>query len=351
MKSIYRTLLFCLVVTVFSGCFDDYEERYLFTDNRVEFDAAVTTPNASGKTFPILDPLTIDSGTVSFRINMTGEQGDVDRKVDFRVVPEESSALEGKDYNLPNGSSITIPANSSFGYLELEVLPVGSGSPIVVFELLETGDISVMDRYHRIGVQILFPKTSPNPEEVETINDLRHFHNVTFGSNTNRNIGNYIDARTGDAYITSGADDNTELIDFIVLRSGAGTEQNILVPSSSAVTAWGSSSHIPDQWPVRNEGTLARIATPTLAELDAYDAASTKAELLTLYNDLVDDIADRPGYSTYHGPGTRIREVAAGDLLLFYSTDRDVIAIIKVEEVVNGSDGHIQGQMKSGGEG
>src|SRR5690606_6829367 len=263
MKNIYRPILLCLALLGVSACFEDYEERYLFTDNRVEFQDAVINSNAPGKTFPILSPLANDVGTVRYRINMTGEQVDVARNVEFRVVPEETTALEGKDYALPQGVSVSIPAGSSFGYLEVEVLPGGSGSPTVVFELLETGDIGVLDRYHRIGIRIAYPKLSPDPDEVLTINDIQHFTNITFGANSNQNVGNFIDALTGDAYITSGADANSEHIDFIVLRSGAGTEQNILVPSSGSVTAWGTSSHIPDVWPVRNAGALVRIANPT----------------------------------------------------------------------------------------
>lgn len=351
MKTIYRPIFLCLALLAVSACFEDYEERYLFTDNRVEFQDAVINSNAPGKSFPILPPLANDVGSVQYRINMTGEQQDVARQVDFRVVPEETTAQEGKDYALPEGKSITIPANSSFGYLTLEVLPGGSGSPTVVFELLETGDIGVLDRYHRIGVRIAYPKLSPDPAEVVTINDIQHFTNLTFGANSNQNVGNFIDALSGDAYITAGADNNNALIDFIVLRSGAGTEQNVLTPSNSAVTAWGSTSHIPDQWTVRNDGELVRIADPTEAELLAYQNASSKAELLALYDALVLDIEDRPGYSSHQGPGTRIRSMATGDLMLFRSVDRDVIAIMQIKEVVNGSTGHIQGEMKSGGEG
>src|SRR5690606_4086973 len=120
---IFRSILPCLALLMFSACFEDYEERYQFTDNRVEFQDAVINANSPGKTFPILAPLANDVGTVQYRINMTGEQQDVARTVDFRVVPEETTAVEGKDYALPDGESIAIPANSSFGYLALEVLP------------------------------------------------------------------------------------------------------------------------------------------------------------------------------------------------------------------------------------
>ncbi|RAV29645.1 DUF4843 domain-containing protein [Sinomicrobium soli] len=351
MKKLSIILLYCLCITTFSGCFKDYEERYLFTENRVEFEDAVVNDNSSGKTFPILGPVASGEGTVRYRVNMTGEQADVDRTVNFRIVVEETTAREGIDYRLPQERVITIPANDSFGWLELEILPDGGGNPVVVFELVETGDIGVMDRYHQIGVRISFPFTAPDPGEVEELDGIRYFKNITFGANSNQNVGYYIDLETGNAYTASGADDNQEKIDFIVLRSGAGSGINLLTPSSGSVTAWGSSSRIPEEWDVRNNGSIARIQNATGSEQDLFDQATSRAELWALYDELLLGITDRVGYSgTNHGPASRVREVSAGDLLLYrlQEAHRNVFAIVKVEEVVDASTGHIRGEMKSG---
>src|SRR5690554_6209961 len=182
-KLLYTTFL--LSIFTLTGCFKDYEKRYLFTDNRVEFDDAVVNPNGSGVTFPWLTPLANDVGIVRYRVNMTGEQKNVDQTVNFRVVPERTTAREGIDFRFPNGTSVVIPANSSFGWVEVEVLPDGAGSPRLVLELLPTGDIGVLDRYHQIGQQILFPYNAP--DRVEEINDIRYFADITFGANSNPN--------------------------------------------------------------------------------------------------------------------------------------------------------------------
>src|SRR5690606_16768118 len=131
-------------------------------------------------------------------------------------------------------------------------------------------------------------------------------------SNANASYGNYIDAQTGYSYITDGANTAQDKIDFIILRSGAGTEQNILLPSTSDgnLRAWGSSKHIPDgdeakgwePWTVRNAGIIMRHPGPSSAELDIYEQATTKAELEAAFTYYENNIANRPAYnSTNHG--------------------------------------------------
>lgn len=348
-KLLYTSLLFS--ICLLTSCFEEYEERYLLKENRIEFDDAVVNGNASGKDYPLLAPLEADAGVVSFRVNMTGEQKDYDRTVNFQVVTEETTAREGIDYNFPNGTSFTIPANSSFGYVEVEILPDGGGSPRLVIELVSSDEMKAMARYDRIGLPILYPFTAPNPDNIEELNDIRIFNNITFGCNTNTSVGNYIDLHTGYAYIASGADDHQENIDIIFMRSETGTEHNVIAPASSAVTAWGSSRRIAEEWTVRNGGTMMLLHDPSSIELEMYTNAVDKAALDAAFDYFEANIEDRPNYSTYNGPGMRVREVSTGDLLVFRSDDRDVVAIMQVEEAVNGAGGHIRGQLKSGGQG
>lgn len=361
MKSKIRIHFLILILSVFSvSCFKDYEERYLFTDNRVELQDAVINSSPLS-----LEPQNFDVGIVKYRVNMTGTQRSSDLKLPFRIVPEKTTAREEIDYKLPNGEFYTIPANSSFGWVEIEILEEGSGKPNIEIELLpdEEQEIKVMDRnYHKIGFQILYPSTPPNPDDIELINDIHIFNNITLGANSNASFGNYVDAKTGYVYISDGANNAQENIDFIILRSGAGTEQNILLPSTSNgnLTAWGNTKHIVngdedkgiEPWTVRNAGEIMRLPDPSSAEIDLYEQAMTKTELLSAYDEYLDNIENRPNYnSTNHGPSTRLREVSDGDLIAFKSADRDVVMLMLVEEVVDGATGYIKGQIKSGGEG
>lgn len=359
-KSIYIIFLILFIGASLSSCFKDYEERYLFTDNRVEFQDAVINSSPLN-----LESHAYDVGRVRYRVNMTGTQRTTDMLLPFRLIPEKTTARRGVDYELPNGEYYTIAANSSFGWVELDILTSGSGKPKIELELLADTEksIKVMDRdYHKIGFQILYPSTPPNPEDVHELNDIFILDNITFGSNSNSQYGNYIDALSGYSYITDGANLAQDKIDFIILRSGAGTEQNILLPSTSAgnLRAWASSKHIVDgdeakgwdPWTVRNAGIIMRLQDPSSAELEIYEQATTKAELETAFAYYENNIVNRPAYnSTNHGPSTRIRQVSSGDILAFKSSSRDIVFLMKVEEVINGTTGHIKGQVKTAGEG
>src|SRR5690606_2478320 len=153
------------------------------------------------------------------------------------------------------------------------------------------------------------------------------------------------------AYTASGAAKYQENIDFIMMRSEAGTQFNIIPPSSSSVTAWGSSKPVAD-WDVRNAGQLMRLPNPSSVEMDLFENAQSKADLDAAYDYYLANIADRPDYSlTNDGPSTRLRLVDTGCLVAFRSTDRDVIALIYIEESDVRSAGYLKGRMKSAGEG
>ena len=358
--SIYHITIFLLTLGMLTSCFKDYEERYLFTDNRVEFEDAVINSSPLS-----LETHMHDEGVVRYRVNMTGAQRSTDITLPFRLVPEKTTARRGVDFDLPNGELYTIPANSSFGWVEVEILEDGSGKPKIELELLPDleQEIKVMDRnYHKIGFQVLYPSTPPNPDDVHELNDIFILDNITFGANSNASFGNYIDAHTGYSYISDGAYNAQENIDFIILRSGAGTEQNILLPSTTDgnLRAWGNSKHVAngdeskgwDPWSVRNAGLIMRLPDPSSAELDLYEQATTKAELEAAFDYYEEHIVNRPSYnSTNHGPSTRIRQVSTGDILAFKSSSRDVVFLMKVEEVITGTTGHIKGQVKTAGEG
>src|SRR5690606_7343423 len=138
-------------------------------------------------------PLPAETGKMVFQANMTGTQGREDRKVKFRVVPEETTAVEGRDYALPHGTEFTIPARSSLGQIEIDILPDGSGSPTVVLELLPTDDIKIMDRYHKIGFRFVYLLTKPDPADLEAVNDITVYKNFVLGSYSNQNVGNFVD--------------------------------------------------------------------------------------------------------------------------------------------------------------
>lgn len=347
MKKNINFLLYGLFFLL-TGCFKDYEERYLFEENRIEFNDAVINSNASGKTFPILGPVPAANGKLVFRVNMTGKQSGHDIKLKFKVISEETTAVEGRDYRLPNGEEFIIPANSSFGQIEVDILPGGSGSPTIAIELLPTDDIDIMTRYHKIACRFVYMLTVPDPSKLQVVNDMLVYRDFSVGSYSNQNIGNYADLSNYNIYTVDGANANQEHIDLITLF-GSSSGMNLLLPSSTSFTGWGSTSHIPTTWTKRNDGILMRIPNPEADELALFENANSVSGLLSAYSYFLSTIADRPGYnSTNDGPSTRVRNMADGDLVVYYSLERGVVSLLKVKSVTSSASGSITVDAKTG---
>lgn len=156
-----------LLASTFTGCIKQDDKT--FKGLVAEFDAAVLNSPAVGKTFPILtrvpiygvavstaNPLiTRTSGTIKFRVNLVGAQSSSARTIPVSVVAGETTAVDGTHYTISN--TITIPANSSFGELTVNVINPGTSSTtprIVVFELGDGSEIKASANYKRLGISI-----------------------------------------------------------------------------------------------------------------------------------------------------------------------------------------------------
>lgn len=350
MTNMKRLMIYtiCTLTILLSGCFKDYEERYLFDENRLEFEDAVINGNASGKTFPILGPVPAEQGKATFRVNMTGEQSNRDRVLSFRIVPEETTAVDGRDFTLPHGNEFVIPANSSFGFIEVDLLPDGSGSPTLVLELLPQEDMKVLDRYHKIGLRFVYQFTKPDPDKLQQINDILLYNDFLIGAHANQNIGNFLDLNTLDVYVRAGAEANTEYIHF-GLMNGASTGLNLLTPNSTGWSAWSGWGDIPNTWDPANSGELMKIVNPDQSELDLFDDATSVADLLTAYQYFAATITTRPGYNaTNDGPSTRIRHIAPEEMVVYYSAEQQLVALLRVKSTVPANTGEMVVDIKTG---
>lgn len=154
-----------LVLSTLSSCFKDFTEDFLFTEKMIEIDVATWENNAPGKTFPIKGPYEKGSGVQTFQVNLIGGLLETDQTVSYRIVAEETTAIEGVHYNIPNDGNFVIPANSVTAYLPLEILdfPAETGTHTLVVELIGNDQIKVSENYKRLGVSILL--TGPPSED------------------------------------------------------------------------------------------------------------------------------------------------------------------------------------------
>ncbi len=151
-------MAFVLILVTGSSCQEDFNERYLMVDNYIEFEDAVSTTVAVGKNYPILTRnVTAAMEPISLQINMTGKQFANNQTLAWAVVSEESTAVEGRDYELVGGSSVVLDAQQSQTHLQIQPLASGVDGSVLVLELIGNELIKPMANYKRVGLRINYP--------------------------------------------------------------------------------------------------------------------------------------------------------------------------------------------------
>ena len=191
------SLTVLLAILVFTGCIKN--DPVILREQLVEFDATSFNNNslgfASTINFPILGrnpgfgrvSNTSDSTirrfaqTLRLRVNLIGPQSSKDETVGFEIfgspiitfnqpatasgqTPSASGAtlgifdaVPGVDYALPTSKALTIPANSSFGFLDLQILasPAAPGTGrFIGIRLNNTGSLKVSVNFSELGLVI-----------------------------------------------------------------------------------------------------------------------------------------------------------------------------------------------------
>jgi hypothetical protein len=191
------SLTVLLVILVFTGCIKN--DPVILRDQLVEFDATSFNNNSLGFSSTINYPIlgrnpgygrvsnTTDSTirrfaqTLRLRVNLIGPQSSKDETVGYEIfgspiitfsLPATAStqtpssagatlgifdAVPGVDYSLPTSKALTIPANSSFGYLDLQILasPAAPGTGrFIGIRLNNTGSLKASVNYSELGLII-----------------------------------------------------------------------------------------------------------------------------------------------------------------------------------------------------
>ena len=165
-----KILLFILVAA--AGLYScTKNEEVTFNGAVIEFDATTWNANAAGVNYPILTRIppfgravstTVDStlnktrGTIKVRVNLVGPQRPTATEVTYQVIQGSTTAVAGTHYAALPGK-VTIPANSSFGDIDLQLLNNPGSTPAsvdLVLELTGGTDVKVNPNYNRIGLRI-----------------------------------------------------------------------------------------------------------------------------------------------------------------------------------------------------
>lgn len=176
---LYSSLLALIFTT---GCIKNKEK--IFTGKEVvEFDATVLNSPTLGVTFPLMTRVPIygvaastahpsvtrASGNIKYRVNLVGRQSTSSQVITFRVVTSAfSTTLDiptGTGSRLPatvgthfnTTGTLTIPANSSFGEVEISIINSGSSSTTARYLVLELDGNSTFgpsENFKRLGILI-----------------------------------------------------------------------------------------------------------------------------------------------------------------------------------------------------
>lgn len=171
----YSFLLYISLVSLLSSSCIKEDIKTFQGSTVVEFDAAVFNSVAAGFTYPILvrasgygravstaDPsLTRTSGQVKLRVNLVGPQRSTVEVISYQVLtvtPTSPNLLgtSGTHYN--TSGTFTIPANSSFGEVVINILDPGVSSTIAREVHLElqgsSTNIKASENYKKIAIRI-----------------------------------------------------------------------------------------------------------------------------------------------------------------------------------------------------
>jgi hypothetical protein len=325
MKNILYSLIFSVML---SSCFKDYDEDYFqYTKQTVEFDAAVSIAKQANKYYPLLTGITEASGIQSYRVNLFGLQSKVDEEINFRVDPNETTAVEGVDYRFVTANDkVIVPANSSFGYVQIEVLPSATDERIIVLELLGNDHIAVATAYRGIAIPLYKGGLAIPESDIVRGSDFIHAKNIRLGDSNNATVPQFLDMKNAFRYFWGGASlTNPTSINFSYMHSGSNStnQANLVPPGFSEMSVWGSAiTNRFAKWPSGRVTALFYKIPSTATLLSQYNNIQSASDIRAFY----EVIKAAPGRLT----GERIVRVTSNDLIAYYCPNLDYYAIIKV---------------------
>ena len=159
MKKNIITTFACMSLLVIASCFKEKDNTFDGDGTFVEFQTAITTAPSLGRTYPLVATKR-NAGIISLQVNLVGRQRTSDESIKF-IADSVSTAIAGIHYRLVGDGAFNIPANSSTGTCQIEILnpttDVGLVRDVVLrLEGNASGDIKPSENYRRIGYRITF---------------------------------------------------------------------------------------------------------------------------------------------------------------------------------------------------
>ena len=174
-KKIFIYIGIASLMLSFTSCIKQLDKNFS-GDSVVEFDIAVLNSSTPPYAYHVASrvaqfglpittanspALTRASGSIKLRVNLVGPQRDTDETISYRVLtditPTTPSLLGVAGTHFNTGTTFSIPAKSSFGELEVQVLNTGTSSTSpreVHLELVGNANLKPSENYKRVGLRI-----------------------------------------------------------------------------------------------------------------------------------------------------------------------------------------------------
>jgi hypothetical protein len=111
MKNKIKYIFIATILVLFSAC----KKEYTIYDGPtvVEFSPAISSKSQGTTAAP---------GSDNVKVQLVGAQRATDLELNYIVDPS-STAVEGVNYTIPNKGKFTVPANSNFGFIKVNLIP------------------------------------------------------------------------------------------------------------------------------------------------------------------------------------------------------------------------------------
>lgn len=153
----YKLLIILITLLFVSSCMEDYNERYLLKDYFVEFEEATSSSRAVGKDYVISKGQIKPNNKILIQVNLVGPQFSSDQLVKYQVVADQTTAIQGKDYQIESLGDLVFKANTSIATIEVSPTTNGTGETILVLQLMGNNIIKSSKNYEKIAIRCVYP--------------------------------------------------------------------------------------------------------------------------------------------------------------------------------------------------
>ncbi|WMI64170.1 DUF4843 domain-containing protein [Aestuariibaculum sp. YM273] len=166
-KYIYLPVLTCCMLLAFMSCAEDEIPLFDATSSNIYFEWAKEGRENESETLDSLDVSfafelpTVTDSLINVPVKIQGYTADFDRIINLKVLADESTAIEGVHYQMPN--SVVLPADSVRAYIPVSLFRDASlkdGPVSLKFQLSENQyfntDIYTTEEYYNVDRELSF---------------------------------------------------------------------------------------------------------------------------------------------------------------------------------------------------